>query len=113
MSKKFCVGDVVDLTRWDRSERPTNRLGQCVITAMRRAQCESGWLCDVQSITYPGTINSGLDQHWFRLIQRGDGFRVLPSNEQDGMVAALAALCACERQREDQSHESGRKKDLP
>lgn len=89
MPQEFAIDDIVDLTKWDRSERPINRLGQCRITKMRQARSESGWLCDVESIAYTGRKHFGLDQHWFRLIQRGKAFSALPSNEQVELDSAL------------------------
>lgn len=59
---QFKVGDYADLSRWDESERPANRLGVCRVTKVEQTRfCESGWMITVQT-RYGAT--GRLDQNW-------------------------------------------------
>lgn len=62
---KFQIGERVSLQRWDQTERHTNKLGECVVTAIEEARCESGWM-----ITVDGGERgiTKLDQNWLTKI---------------------------------------------
>jgi len=47
---KYKVGDLVDLRKYDQSERPEKRLGICRVVAVRGGQhSESGWMVTVEA----------------------------------------------------------------
>lgn len=61
---KFKVGDKVDVARWDKTERPPNRVGSpATVTGIESKRCESGWMVSIQGPS--GEINT-LDQNWLK-----------------------------------------------
>lgn len=59
----FMIGQEVDLSRWDETVRPLERMGICVVTKQERDACESGWMVTVESMS--GGVNT-LDSHWMK-----------------------------------------------
>lgn len=57
-------GDLLSVAKWDRSERPQNKLGDPVevIGVHQVANCESGWMVSFR--TKGGAVRC-FDQNWF------------------------------------------------
>ena len=60
------VGDIVSLERWDATEPPKKRLGECRVTAIRNEQSQSGVVADV--VNSRGVAHKGLDIAWLMPI---------------------------------------------
>lgn len=63
----FTVGEKVSLKLWDKYERPVNRMGDCVITNIKNARCESGVMVTVKSAD---GSSRDLDSNWLAPIER-------------------------------------------
>jgi hypothetical protein len=62
---KFNVGDEADLSHtWDRSERPVNRMGRCLVVSIERGVSESGWLVKLRSLDRKDRAELILDSNW-------------------------------------------------
>ncbi len=59
------IGDRVSLERWDGHERPGKRLGECVVTLIYRAQCETGWMVEIKC---KDGRSMPLDRNWLKKI---------------------------------------------
>lgn len=63
---KFKIGDRVDTSRWDATERGPNKLNGGVVERVQRDRCESGWLVIVRG-------RNGyreLDSNWLKPVER-------------------------------------------
>lgn len=58
---RFALGDVVDLERWDETERPSKRIGIARVTKIAADRCESGFMVTVES---EAGETLTLDQNW-------------------------------------------------
>lgn len=67
MSKpNWKVGDKACLDRWDSTEPPWNQLGNCTVTAIRKAKCESGIMATVRNAK---GSEQELDLSWLEPMQ--------------------------------------------
>lgn len=55
------IGARVSLRVWDRSERPRNRLGECVVKKVFRDRCPSGFMVTCENAH---GVPITLDLHW-------------------------------------------------
>jgi hypothetical protein len=69
---RYKVGDIVNLSRWDASERPSMHMGDCVVLKVYASPSESGWVLNVKSLQGGSTL-SGMDQNWFRFCRTQNG----------------------------------------
>lgn len=67
MKPPFNIGDIVDMTRWDAHPMTESVLGECRITRIQAAECESGWETDV--INADGIVELAIDSGWAEKAQ--------------------------------------------
>ncbi len=68
---KYNVGDEVDMKPWDRSERPVNRMGVCIVVRTERVRnCESGWMITVRSLDRRDRAEMRVDSNWPDCVSR-------------------------------------------
>lgn len=75
------VGDAVSLDRWDKTERPVNRMGNCTVTKVERVRnCESGWMVTVEN---PQGRTITLDSNWLRGLRPTDRLHRLAEDSRE------------------------------
>ena len=60
---KYKPGDIVDLSRWDATERLWKKMGDSRVVRVYEGLSESGWILDVVSLS--GRQLSGMCENWF------------------------------------------------